>query len=313
MTTNPLLGVWSVTYRLFNLAIDSAIPLPLLLRSPVDGPADLVFREDAVPLRLAAPCFAGPGYQVGDREFLFEVNGVARYWGQNGRLVVVERSPDASDSHIIPFLLCTVLGALLQQRGIFLLHASAVIRDAGAILIAGESGAGKSTLTAAMVRDGYRLIADDACLITQQANSLLVHPGHPHIRLWHDSLNLLGIPTDRLVKVHPKLDKYYWPVKDSFETAPQPVDALFELATGAGSVTTTAKVLGVSKISTLVNNTYRIEAVEHMASRNDCIAWWAARGGMFNIYRVSRPIGKTGHAGVQSCVAAVTTTIKETS
>jgi hypothetical protein len=122
-----------VLYRLFTLAIDADIPMPLLHCVEAISPADLVFREGAVPKQLVSPILEGSFYQIADQEFLLEIRDVARFGGLNGRSVLFERVNSACDENISLFLLGTVLGMLLQQRGIFLLHANAVIRDAEAI------------------------------------------------------------------------------------------------------------------------------------------------------------------------------------
>lgn len=300
-----------MTYRLFNLTIDADIPLPLLRCSADTGHADIVFREAAVPQNLVAPLFTGSFYQVAGREFLLEVKDVARFWGQDGRLVFFERACSACDTHIILFLLGTVLGALLQQQGTFLLHASAVVRDAGAILFAGESGAGKSTLTAAMVREGYRLIADDACLLTLENGRVIVHPGHPHIRLWRDSLELLNISPEQLSRIHTDIDKYYWPVENFFEPAPQPVDAFFELTTVREGGIVTSGLTGIDKLSVLVKNTFRVEALDYVASRTECITYWAARAGYFPLFRLARSTGKRSGTSVLTAVETALTSTKE--
>ena len=51
--------------------------------------------------------------------------------------------------------------ALLQQRGVMTLHASAIETQAGAVLFAGPSGIGKSSLAAALVERGNTMLADD--------------------------------------------------------------------------------------------------------------------------------------------------------
>ena len=59
----------------------------------------------------------------------------------------------------------TVAGLALAWRGALPCHACAVEVQDRAILIAGDAGAGKSTLTAALLRRGHRLIADDLTIV----------------------------------------------------------------------------------------------------------------------------------------------------
>ena len=299
-------------YTIFNLTIDSSIPLPLSRHAADASRADILFREGAVPGRIAAPRAEGRSYQIGDREFLLVIRNVARFWGHEGRSVFIERTGSASDKDIALFLIGTVLGLLLHQRKIFLLHASAVVREGGAILISGRSGAGKSTLSAAMVREGCRLIADDICMLTLQGGRAVVHPGHSHIKLWRDSLNLFDISAAQLPRVHDEMEKHYWPVGDSFETRPQPVCAFFELASGEEPETVITRLTGVDKILALARNTFRVEILDNL-SHADSVVYWAARARHFQLFRMTHSGGQTASDGVQSRVEAIMRALKENS
>ena len=296
-------------YTIFNLTIEADIPLPLLRLATDASQADLLFREGIVPGRIAAPRAEGKFYQIAEQEFLLDIRNVARFWGREGRSVAFERADSARDEDITLFLLGTVLGVLLQQRKIFLLHASAVVRDGGAVLIAGESGAGKSTLTAAMVREGYRLIADDTCLLTLQGDRTVVHPGHSRIKLWKESLDLFGISAAQLSRVHEEMEKHYWPVGDSFETEPQPVEAFFELTSGEVTETEITRLNGVEKILALARNTFRVEALDN-PSYTDSVSYWAKRARHFQLFRMTRPVGKTASDSLPSCIEALMTALE---
>ncbi len=295
-------------YKLFNLTIETDVPLSLLPPAPQNSLAELTFQEGSVPKRLANPRQEGTFYQVAEREFLLEIEALGRFWGRDGNLVVLERASSADDHRVALFLLGTVLGALLQQRGVFLLHASAVVGDAGAILIAGESGAGKSTLTAGMVQQGYRFLSDDTCLLTLEGGRVMAHSGHPHIKLWRDSLDLLGLSAHGLPRVHPDIEKFYWPVGVAFETTSQPVHAFFALKTAGETEVAVTRLTGVEKISVLAENTFRVEALGYVASQAECIAYWIARAPFFDLFRVTRPLGRPNGC---SPINAVLATLKK--
>ena len=61
------------------------------------------------------------------------------------------------------FLLGLVI--LLHPRGLYGLHANGVVDDETGYLIVGRSGSGKTTLTASLMRQGWRVLADDALLL----------------------------------------------------------------------------------------------------------------------------------------------------
>ena len=100
------------------------------------------------------------------------------------------------------------MGAVLFQRGLLPLHANAVNVGDSAVLLAGERGAGKSTLAAALRASGHQVISDDLCCLEECRNKFRVRPGYQRLRLWRESLSLLGISCHGLAKVRPELEKY---------------------------------------------------------------------------------------------------------
>lgn len=106
-----------------------------------------------------------------------------------------------------PYLLGPVLGLALQIRGVPALHAAAVAIDGRALLLMGASGAGKSTTTAALIRAGAALIADDIAALTRRRTAngkgqkpenpsrsdvIHVQPGYPGLRVGAESLGLVA-------------------------------------------------------------------------------------------------------------------------
>jgi len=76
----------------------------------------------------------------------------------------------AADAELVPRWMDrapfrTVLTWWAADRGLALLHASAVATSAGAVVLAGTSGAGKSTTALRCLVAGLDLLGDDACLV----------------------------------------------------------------------------------------------------------------------------------------------------
>lgn len=67
------------------------------------------------------------------------------------------------------------LAATLQ--GIELLHATAVVVDGRAVLVAGPSGVGKSSVGAHLCAGGATFLADDAAGLDRSGGEVIVHPG----------------------------------------------------------------------------------------------------------------------------------------
>jgi hypothetical protein len=136
---------------------------------------------------------AGGGPHLTDGGLLLVIDEVARYFIKDGSSIVIEPEPGVPEANVRLFLLGSAMGALLHQRGLLPLHANAVEIDCRAFAFMGESGAGKSTLAAWFHDQGYRIIADDVCVVGfADGDRPHVRPGISRLRLWRDALDVTG-------------------------------------------------------------------------------------------------------------------------
>ena len=214
-------------YRAYGLRIRSEIPIPYFTAaSPVEP--DVTIRYGAVPMDLPGATHAHRLWQAGPDDILFGVPDIARYRISRGRRVVVEPLCQA-ESGIAVLLGGSVWTALLQQRGLVTLHASAVQTAAGAALFLGASGSGKSSLALAFAARGYPLICDDVAAVRLGAGGVpLVVPGYPGLRLWADVLDQFDHGTATLQRVRPELEKYLLPAS-RFSDRPQAIRVAYAL------------------------------------------------------------------------------------
>lgn len=215
-------------YRAYGLRLRSDIPIPHFAEASPVGP-DVTVRYGAVPTALAGATHAHRLWQAGPNDFLLNVSDTARYRVSDGRKIVVE--PLCQSDHRIAALLAagSVWTALLQQRTLLTLHASAVHAGDGAALFLGASGAGKSSLALAFAARGYPVICDDIAAVRLGADGApAVVPGYPGLRLWRDVLDRFDYATDTLRRVRPELDKYLLPAS-RFSKRPQAVRAVYVL------------------------------------------------------------------------------------
>lgn len=70
-------------------------------------------------------------------------------------------------------LLLAPLMEMLKQRGLYGLHAAAVVKDGLAYLFPGNSGSGKTTLALGLVRAGFGYLADDKLLLRQDGSEVV--------------------------------------------------------------------------------------------------------------------------------------------
>src|SRR5207237_1442435 len=146
-----------------GLDICSILPLPELL--PGNGCADARVRLGKVD-GLPPEARARKVYARADagNAYLFW-QGVGAFQITHGREITVEPAPGVEARALRLFLLGPALALLLSQRGLLVLHASAVAVEGRAIAFLGESGQGKSTTAAAFLAHGHTVVADDVLAV----------------------------------------------------------------------------------------------------------------------------------------------------
>jgi ABC-type multidrug transport system fused ATPase/permease subunit len=144
-------------YRLYGLAIESAIALPLPLAGNQDGTDLQLLYPGPSSNRLPASERGGRELAIDDRGWELRFHRMTgdwvsfRYCRASRQLVVT--GTDAWDE-IIPILLGAAAGVLLRDRGICVFHGSTVAHHGRAVAVLGPSGAGKSTLAGALMARG---------------------------------------------------------------------------------------------------------------------------------------------------------------
>jgi hypothetical protein len=114
------------------------------------------------------------GTAAGGEMFFSEGTSLLHVQAQSGR-AVAELAPaffDQPDLLRQRFWSLSVL-SLLHVRGLFGLHAAALVNPAGkGLLLVGASGSGKSTLALGLLGAGWRYLSDDAVLLRQQTSTV---------------------------------------------------------------------------------------------------------------------------------------------
>ena len=167
-----------------------------------------------------------PFLQMARGDLRLTVDDIGRFRITDGERIAWHRQHSGvSDQDITTFLLGSAVGALLIQRGTFVLHGNALEKDGKAIVCMGHSGAGKSTLAYALMQQGWRLLADDLVAVSPDG---LVLPGIPRIKLWHDAAKAFGLDPDRLPPIRQGMHKYLL-MGDALQRAAQsaPLQAMY--------------------------------------------------------------------------------------
>lgn len=174
-------------YRVFGLTVRSELELPELFAADSNAPVDVWITIGAVD----GEGLDG-GLHAGEDGLVLVIPEVARFRITGGTSVMVDPMHGVPPRNVRLFLLGSAFGALLHQRGLLPLHANAVEIDGKAVAFMGPSGAGKSTLAAWFHDNGFRVIADDVCVVGFGDERPFAAPGLPRLRLWAEALELMG-------------------------------------------------------------------------------------------------------------------------
>jgi len=289
-------------YIAYGLAIHSEIPLPELTPRPSARP-DVRVHLGGVPEALDAPLARRALWTARPGEWLLEFEGVGRYYVRDGCEIRVE--PEGDEADVRAFLFSSTWGALLHQRGLLVLHASAVHTPAGAVAVAGKSGAGKSTTLARLLERGHILLADDKVAVIQEDGRPMVVPGYPTVRLWRDARERMGAPADGLPRLRADLEKYLFRA-DEIRAEPSPLRALFCLDARSVSEVQVERMEGVEAFQAVYRSTYRNRLVAGFGMREAHFRRVSALAAVVPVFQVARPHGEdTVGALVEAVEAAV--------
>ncbi|MEA3440907.1 MAG: hypothetical protein U9R58_11560 [Chloroflexota bacterium] len=282
---------WMVkrTYTAYGLIFQSDIEFPELIEA--SGQKDVSLCIGEVPDNLES--FKGESqlYQVHKNQFLLKLEGVANYFVHNGNEIVIQPSPQSTDSEVRLFLLGTCLGVLLHQRGILALHASSIETKNGAVLFTGPRGIGKSTLMAAFLQRGYFMLADDITgIVLDRQGKPVVLPAIPRSKLWADAIQYLGHDLNTLPRLRPSEDKFELPVRERFAHSPAVIRHIYWLNTNEQNKIEIEALDHLRGFQVVLNNTYREFFLDGLERRESHFQLATTTARCARINSVSHPV-----------------------
>lgn len=172
------------SYSAYNLCIHSDVPLPNLTAGG-DVP-DVTIRYEELD---EAELMRGPrgGQRVTQHLYYEPLHSDVLFSIENGRSIVLHPLKPIELDVLQGWIVGILMATLLRQRGLFVLHGSAVAKGGAAAAFLGGSGWGKSTLAAAFTERGYHFLTDDMLVLDMSGEHPRVLPGHRFIRLHTDS------------------------------------------------------------------------------------------------------------------------------
>ena len=146
---------------------------------------------------------------------------------------------------------------VMYSAGAHVLHASCVSNGDSAVAFLGNPRAGKSSSAAALVRRGWRHVADDCIPLFFSDQGVLASPAFPAIRLFTSMARWLSNEEeDRMVVTHPRLHKW-WVLLDQDSQwhggGPVPLRKLYVLTRSGDE---DQGLSGASALLTLLRATY---------------------------------------------------------
>lgn len=274
-------------YRAFGMAIRSALPLPAAeLRQESAPDVEVVFAR--TPDAVTGAVRTDAWFQAAPGRLLLTIAGVARYLVEAGRSITIEPDVTTSDDEVRVFLLGSAFGALLHQRGVPVLHGSAIDIGGEAVAFLGSAGAGKSTLAAALERRGFPVLTDDLCVIAPGQRPSL-EPGLRRTKLKPDSLEQLGIRPDALTLVDRRTEKRAVPVRRRHPQAPVPIRKIYELRTWERDEIVITPLRGTEKFDAVMRHTYRLCFIEGLGVQASHFRQALALAGGVDLSAVHRP------------------------
>ncbi|HBB33923.1 MAG TPA: serine kinase [Cyanobacteria bacterium UBA8803] len=221
------------SYTAYGLGIHSTLPLPAL--TPGATNQDIVIRKGNVDRTVSETANQEDFVLRADaKEVCFAWDKVGACLVRDGREIVVDIESGVDEQLLPPFIMVIPLAMLLHQRGLLILHASAVVINGGVIAFLGKSGQGKSTTAGALHQLGYPIVTDDVlALDITDTSGVTVFPSFPQLRLWPESAVSLGNAPETLPPVFPNSEKRLRHVTEGFQQTPLPLKQIYVLEYGS--------------------------------------------------------------------------------
>lgn len=276
-------------YQSYGLTISSEIDIPELAPSAHDE----AFPQVDVRIHLGRVdeteflqgTQISPYLWVDRQQLSLHVPDIARFLVRRGTEIIVEPCAGIDEDSVRTFLLGSVMGALLLQRGLLVLHGSAIRVGDQCLICCGPSGAGKSTLAAGFAKRGYELLADD---VVPVSNGYAL-PGPPRLKLWQDVTDHLGIDTSTLPRVRPGHAKFSYPLDGQIADRSCQVRWIYLLETHNRPDICLSPITGMDRLQPLFGNIYRRSYASGIDSQAAHLELCARLSSHARLCRLQRP------------------------
>jgi hypothetical protein len=220
-------------------------------------------------------------YRVGSG-YLLRFPGLADFEiaadGLAVRCLPTLETSDATSRHLY---INQVLPLVLGRLGKMVFHASAVEIAGAALAFVAESSRGKSTLAASFATTGSPMLTDESLVVDERASMYWGMPGHPSVRLWDDSEQVLIAPGAETAPGLPFTSKRRFLAAPElrFSDGPAPLRRVYFLGDGSASTVTLEPMEAVDVMLELLKASFllNVDDKPRLASHFDEVARLARR------------------------------------
>jgi hypothetical protein len=214
------------SYTAYGLNMQSEICLSAMLEG--SSSPDILVRRGKVDL---PPESNDRSMWTTRNDIYFRFDNVGSFQISRGSEIVIDTAGN-DDRVAALFVVGPAMGALLHQRGLLVLHGSAVVVNGGVIAFLGHCGQGKSTMAAAMVKLGNAAFCDDLVPVSICNGTPTVSPGYPFLKLSQQSGEVLGYDNLDWTPILPEDNRCYIAVQGADPLVSMPLARIYVLAEG---------------------------------------------------------------------------------
>lgn len=259
-------------YKAFGLNIHSEIFLPELVQYESENP-DLIIHYDTIDIISDEFLVKGKTFRVTKNSIYKFFDDIGKFKISNGNEIIIDPYKNVNEVVLRSFILGTVMASLLYQRGLFVIHSSAVNLNDTVIAFLGNKGYGKSTIAMTFYKEGYPIIADDYIAVNPENEVPLVYPGFPSLRLSYKSRKHGNFSLKRVYYKEYEIDKLHVPTDNNFSLKEISLKKLYILKRGETLRITSLKTQ--EAVMKLIENTFEMtlfKKSDFVENLNHCVS-----------------------------------------
>lgn len=225
-----------LSYFAYGLSIHSTIAIPEFIEAQSkNSDVKIDFQKNLNPLDYIPNTIINELWYLWltKEKTILYIRDTATFLVENGNEITIIPVSGVSETELRFYLVGTVMSILLYERGLLVLHGSAVNIDNHAVTFLGISGEGKSSTAAAFLSRGYNLVTDDVAPVNFETKPYTITPGFPQIKLGQKTADVLGYDFDTLHFINPANEKRGYRPRQGFDFSPLPIGRIYVLNTAS--------------------------------------------------------------------------------